>query len=257
MTGDTRGGLRSEIMANWISSKDLTLWNLELAFGIPTYERVHTSGGVFKSIIDFFLLREEQFHDMQMKIHDELALDSDHHLCELFFQPVFIPQLLTENSVCQLWKLQRLEIKEVYKKYQRRFEVGSDTLQQEIQQTLEDTSILCPVVLEAYSQRLNETIYKALDDSVGRVSPRPKVWKNFWNAELQHLADQRQELYHWQRRVGNDFERIKAHAEYVAANQDLQTAVWAARQQIWYDFCDKIQKAPSEMVSTLKRMEIW
>ncbi|OAD74232.1 hypothetical protein PHYBLDRAFT_144683 [Phycomyces blakesleeanus NRRL 1555(-)] len=204
-TGDTRGRLRSEIMANWVS--------------------------------------KEQFHDMQMKIHDELALDSDHHLCELSFQPVFIPQLPTENSVRRLWKLQRLEIEEVYKKYQRRFEVGSGTLQREIQQTLEDTSISCPVVLEAYSERLNETIYKALDDSVGRASPRPKVWKNFWNAELQHLADRRQELYRWRRR-------------YVAANQDLRTAVRAARRQIWYDFCDKIQKAPSEMVSALKRMKI-
>ncbi|KAI9018151.1 hypothetical protein CLU79DRAFT_837356 [Phycomyces nitens] len=100
-----------------------------------------------------------------MVIHDELALDSDHHLCELSFQPVCISQLPTANYVRRLWKLQRLAIKEVKTKYQRRFEVDSGTLQREIQQTLEDNPPSCPVVLEDFTERLNETIYKSLDDS--------------------------------------------------------------------------------------------
>ncbi|KAI9005168.1 hypothetical protein CLU79DRAFT_882168, partial [Phycomyces nitens] len=107
-----------------------------------------------------------------------------------------------------------------------------------------------------FAERLNETIYKALDDSVGRTSPRPKAWKSFWTDELQHLADLCQERYRWRRRVDNDIERMRAHAEYVATCQDLRKAVRAARRQSWYDFCEKIQKDPTKMLSAIKRMRM-
>ena len=250
LVGDAREGTRTRALQAWISTYDLNLWNAELAFGKPTFR-----GSQGSSIIDFFLSRRAQFQDPHMCIRDDLSLSSDHHLCELSFVHVNIPRLPAATAGRRTWKLQRLSDPDVCSLYIQRFTEETGPLLGEIQQTQVDDPSSRPAVIEDFARRLNEAIYKALDDSVTRSQSRPKSWKWFWTAELQQLADRRQLLYQRWRRCGPNLERINACRLYSEACARLSQAVRAARRHSWRQFCTKMQGAdPTELISVFKRM---
>ncbi|KAG0163433.1 hypothetical protein DFQ29_003095, partial [Apophysomyces sp. BC1021] len=204
LTGDSKRNERAKNFADWIGSKGLTLWNAELAYGIPTHFSVRGT-----SIIDFFLSRRANFLNVDLRIHEQHALGSDHHLCELSFEPVSsIPQLPVASATRKLWRLSRLKKQEVHEKYVSSFEAKTGMLRGEIQSAIQEDNVSpCPAQMESFVERLTTSIYEALDCSVGRAQPHPKCAKWFWNDHLQQLAERRQRLYQRWRRFSNHLER--------------------------------------------------
>ena len=256
MTGDARyTPSRHHALTLWMSTNDLTVWNAELAFGLPTFETVRT-GRHMKSIVDYFISMRGNLLDPRMTIHSDLGL-SDHHMCELSFVPVNMSQLPASTAPRRSWRLQRLQDPEVLTRYTDRFQELTGTLMEDIQQTLENDAMLPRAdVLEGHVQSLNEALYTALDSSVGRSRPPLNSHKWFWSDHLQHLADRRQQASARWRRFRNDLERATAYSDYVTACTDFRKAVRAARQQSWHDFCHKLQADPSEMTAAVKRMRL-
>ncbi|KAL9537714.1 hypothetical protein PS6_011702 [Mucor atramentarius] len=108
-----------------------------------------------------------------------------------------------------------------------------------------------------------QSIHSALDDdSVTPRVPRPKTWKFFWDAELQHLADIRQQCYtaSWKRNKHNN-NRLSLIGSthlwdlYQQVCLKLKKAIKAAKRRHWKKFCNDIRDSSSNQVysSVLKR----
>ncbi|KAG0162030.1 hypothetical protein DFQ30_004400, partial [Apophysomyces sp. BC1015] len=254
-TGDARGTpQRRKTFEEWLDNNGLMLWNAELQYGVPTFDN-----GVGKSIIDYFISLNTNFLDPDLVIHSDIdLLRSDHHLCEFSFIPNnLIPPLPPTNAARKQWRLQRLEDPKVKERYVSLF---TDC----IAPALEDARhLLChshtpdAARLEDLVERMNESIYSSLEQSVGRAKPRPNSWKWFWTAELDQLVKERRRLYQRWRRMHDDLERVMAKHRYDDACAEFTKAVRATRAKTWKVYCDKIRKGDAvEMASAVKRMRL-
>ncbi|KAG1069450.1 hypothetical protein G6F42_026251 [Rhizopus arrhizus] len=95
-----------------------------------------------------------------------------------------------------------------------------------------------------------QSIHSALDDSVKPRVPRPKTWKFFWDAELQHLADIRQQCYTaWKRSKHNNRLSLVGSTHlwdlYQQACLKLKKAIKAAKRRHWKKFCSDTSDSSS------------
>lgn len=107
-----------------------------------------------------------------------------------------------------------------------------------------------------------KAIHSALDDSVTPRVSRPKTRKFFWDAELQHLADIRQQCYtaSWKRNKHNN-NRLSLIGSthlwdlYQQVYLKLKKAIKAAKRRHWKKFCNDMSNSSSNQVySVLKRL---
>ncbi|KAF7720537.1 hypothetical protein EC973_007628, partial [Apophysomyces ossiformis] len=110
---------RQDHFEAWLDDHGLTLWNVELAYGVNTFEGDHR-----RSIINYFILNEPQFLLPKLVIRDEVdLLRSDHYLCEFSFLPATdLPTLPPTDAACRQWRLQRLSDPKVKERYVNLFE---------------------------------------------------------------------------------------------------------------------------------------
>ncbi|KAL0582238.1 hypothetical protein ABG067_007932, partial [Albugo candida] len=89
----------------------LTLWNKELAYGIPTYLRGSANNDTeYSSIIDFFL-SNNSIMNPYMEINNEASLGSDHKPVFFSFIHSLPPPPLVTLHPRKLWNIQKFKYK--------------------------------------------------------------------------------------------------------------------------------------------------
>ncbi|KAK4520598.1 Pyrimidine nucleotide transporter, mitochondrial [Mucor velutinosus] len=296
-TGDTRStNPRSNYLLNWLTVHQANLWNRISTFGQPTFEsnrgtsiidfvisrpNIFSANPLLSIESDINLNSDHHLVQFSFKLHQ---------------QPQLLPTSTLAGSR-RLWNLQRLEEKDVFELYRKNFFSNIFKLQQEVkhfmafqQQQHPNLFVLSGDTATKHrkeatiNQRINATngfyfevvespkdfinrigietiqaIHSALDNSVTPRTPRPKTWKFFWDAELQHLADIRQQCY-------TDWKQHKHHRRsligsthlwslYQQACNNLKKAIKAAKRRHWKKFCNNMSDSSSNQVySVLKRL---
>ncbi|KAL0582372.1 hypothetical protein ABG067_007781, partial [Albugo candida] len=129
-TGDTRStNPRSNFFLNWLTVNQVQLWNKILTPGQVTYE-----SNTGNSIIDFFISKSNVFSTTpELSIESEINFNSDHHLLKfnvaVDLQP---PPQPSSSQRRRIWKLQRLNEKEINTLYKRLFFINILPLHQEL-----------------------------------------------------------------------------------------------------------------------------
>lgn len=98
---------------NFIAQQGLTLWNRELALGIPTYLKGSSNSDTeHSSIIDFFLTMDDQttFGNPYMEINVDSSLGSDHKLVFFSFIHSLPPPPLISLHPRKLWNINKFKI---------------------------------------------------------------------------------------------------------------------------------------------------
>ncbi|KAG2223201.1 hypothetical protein INT45_011547 [Circinella minor] len=250
-TGDLRRNGRAAPFTDWLHNNNLINWNERLSRGQYTYRKKE-----YKSIIDFFISRDTAVVNPAIKIFDTLSLNSDHHLCRLRFNPsTALLKKSPANAERLHWKLQRLQEPDVKDLYINIFSNEVDHIIQEINNAKQKQHP-DPQCMDHISNLLEDSIYKALDQSVTRTQIRPKSWKWFWTPELQELADNRDRLYRrWHFTTLHTLERAAYWEEYDTARILLRKTIKATRSQQWYEFCQQMATASvSESNAIIKRI---
>ncbi|CAO3613076.1 unnamed protein product [Mucor fragilis] len=197
----------------------------------------------------------------------------------------------------RLWNLQHLKEKEVFDLYRTTFFSNIFKLQQEIKHflafqqqqhpslfTLSGSTAAQHQKQTIINQRINaangfyfevvespkdfinrvgieiiQAIHSTLDLSVAPRVPRPKTWKFFWDADLQHLADMRQQGYtNWKQHKHHRRSLVSStHLWnlYQQACVNLKKAIKAVKRRHWKKFCSDMSDSSSNQVySVLKRL---
>ncbi|KAG0162961.1 hypothetical protein DFQ30_000965, partial [Apophysomyces sp. BC1015] len=89
------------------------------------------------------------------------------------------------------------------------------------------------------SDMLNQSLYQALDNSIGTKATPPKSAKWFWTPALQDAVNRREHCYRkWRRAAGTA--KISWWIAHQEARARLRLAVRARRNTTWRNFCDRM-----------------
>jgi hypothetical protein len=243
--GDTRTNQRHHIFEEWQTQHSIINWNHTFAFGQPTLR-----SNIGTSIIDFFLSPDGPTFATEVHIHDEISLNSDHHLCEATFQLDHdIPILSPPSAPRKHWKLQRLNEPIIKQKYVSIFEELSTPTLHHLQTILDQS--LSPTYQCAQAQMdidnianvITQHIHAALDLSVTPSKARPKTWNWFWTEDLQQLANTRQQCYNKWRNSNNPINDHQLWTNYTNAKASFNKAVKANRAHKWKQFAQNLREA--------------
>ncbi|KAI9272951.1 Endonuclease/exonuclease/phosphatase [Phascolomyces articulosus] len=196
--GDTAYNTRGRKFEHWLLSHQLWLWNKELAYGKPTF--IRASG---TSIIDLFL-STNLVTNPQIKIDEDLSLDSDHKLVHFNFDldptsPTNAAQQLPPPR--RLWRLSKLKNEQIRDQYTDLFSTliaPINTSMLNIINTMEATNTTATTVHQEIDKITNDfysVLYTSLDTSLG---PTPGGYirrTTLWTVELQRLWDHRELCY--------------------------------------------------------------
>jgi hypothetical protein len=273
IVGDTKSNSRRTPFLEWVQRHDLHIWNTTHAKGKCTFEN-HQG----KSIIDFFISPYNLIpNPSSLHIHSDVTVGSDHYLCSMELPlPGNIIQKITEKNASppprQIWRLAKFEEWEVRDSYIDHFTTISaplyDNLMSVYQQLTSSTSSSSasninfgtprPKDIEAYTEELNQSIYSALDLTVGRTGNRPPDWNWYWNKHLDDIAQQRTKLFrHWKRSAGRSpFDRLSLFQAYTKQNQILHSEIKKAKRANWRHLCNKLRNNPVEMMASIKRKRL-
>lgn len=295
-TGDSRtSNPRCNYLLNWLSTHQVNLWNRSCTFGKPTFES-NRGTSIIDFVISRSNIFSD---NPSLTIESDDNLNSDHHLVNFTFRLQQQPQLLSTTlaNTRRLWNLQRLKEKEVYDLYRKTFYSNIFKLHQEVkhfmayqqqqhQHLFPATSDTTAKQLKDFqiNQRINSAngfhfeitespkdfinrigtemihgIHSALDDSVSPRIARSKTWKFFWDADLQQLADIRQQCYSdWKHSKYSKRSLVSSTNLwdiYQEACVKLKKAIKAAKRRHWKKFCNDMSNSSSNQVySVLKHL---
>jgi hypothetical protein len=273
IVGDTKSNSRRTPFLEWVQRHDLHIWNTTHAKGKCTFEN-HQG----KSIIDFFISPYNLIpNPSSLHIHSDVTVGSDHYLCSMELPlPGNIIQKIKEKNASppprQIWRLAKFEEWEVRDSYIDHFTTISaplyDNLMSVYQQLTSSTSSSSastinfgtprPKDIEVYTEELNQSIYSALDLTVGRTGNRPSDWNWYWNKHLDDIAQQRTKLFRrWKRSAGRSpFDRLPLFQAYTKQNQILHSEIKKAKRANWRHLCNKLRNNPVEMMASIKRKRL-
>lgn len=249
--GDHAENERASYFREFIANNGLTIWNQQLAYGIPTYIKGSSTHGIVKkSIIDLVITNQTSFvTDPQMQIRTDLSLGSDHKL--VYFSFIFhtTPPEAPTLHPRKLWKIKKLEIntdnQHIREHYQQLISIATQPIIQELDDYMNDIQEDAPAIedpehfVDRIDERLTNTIYEALDASVGAKQPRPKHWKWFFTEEIQGKIQERERHY---RRWRNSIGLNKAHhwRNHQQAAEAVRSLIQQAKNTHFRQFCNKL-----------------
>ena len=266
LLGDTRTTPRGTALNNWIVENGLRCWNSELAFGIPTYYS-HTrfssmTGRHFHSVIDLFLSTQD-VHNAQLRVHDDLALGSDHSpltLSCLVSPPSPPPPPPDSPSHPRLlWNLSRLSDDDCT--YVQLFKDKIQPFHQLLQEYTSADGAYTSVRpdLDALTLEFTAIIQSSLDQSVGRKNPHSRHHAWFWTADLQTAFDHREFCRRaWKRASGPS--KAARWTDYTLACSRYKSELRRRRRFTWKQFCHKLSYGPladtNSIVSRIRRNRV-
>lgn len=272
---------------NLIAEHGLKLWNKELAFGKPTYYRGSTTEDVEQtSIIDLFLSNKEDFIiNPYMEIHNEASLGSDHKLVFFSFVHTLPPPTIVTLYPRQLWKIYKFKIKyeetedeeknessqdiisegdtrkNIYiLKYREIFTQNMPQIKKQIKSiNLKHNTTNIDEIQEKIDQIENslcDLIYKSLDESIKRQTPRPKTWNWFWTEELQKLSEKRESLYKkWKRATG--INKAQYWKEHLDMADIVRNKIKSEKNRHFRTFCTTVNSCQyseaTKKIKTIRR----
>ena len=123
-----------------------------------------------------------------------------------------------------------------------------------IQEALDDQTSTIPPDIDALTTQLTNTIHTALDQSVGRRSPRPAHVNWFWNDELEDAFRTRELCYRAHRHAIGVQKGVWA-IRHQAATKKFRALIQSRKRATWRDFCNKLATGEfSTATATIKRM---
>lgn len=292
ITGDTKfTNPRGNFFRSWLATNQVQLWNSLLTPGEVTFENQSGSSIIdyFISKKKIFQTQPDMYIESKINLNSDHHLLT--FTFNTTVHPKLLPPKL--GNIRRLWKLQRLEDPEIHDLYQNKFFSRTLKLRQEIRffiqhqhakhldiftagstereldQINQDNSKNFLINLknnfdfqvtespqefiERIGTELEEAIHLALDESVTPAKPRQKNWKFFWDADLQQLANTRQECYNnWKICRSKNHAKIEdiatAWANYQDSSSNLKKAIKASKRRHWKKFCTDMHNLPSQDV---------
>ena len=251
LTGDRLTNTRGTLLRNWLTHRNLTVWNASLAAGIPTYRSFRHNQSL-TSIVDLFI-SDCQLTDPSITVCSDLSLGSDHTLLCLSFRPT--TAALTSSPPPpqrRLWNLSRLDEEGPRELYIASFNSKAEPLLAHLQAIMESPPPESPNIDEMADQ-LNDNVYHALTLALGTRTPRPHHWKWFWTPDLQSKAKYRDHCFRrWRRAHG--IERPDLWELYQTAHHSFRSAIKAARRQAWRSYCNAMERDFAKATTTIKTL---
>lgn len=258
LLGDRRSNTCGRILNHWIQAERLICWNQQLAFGQPTYiaKRSHRMTED-TSILDLFL-STCPLANASMNLSYDVDLMSDHKPVHLSFSLALPPPPPASDHPRLLWRLSKLADDKFHRRYVESFRHEIAPIARELRQAVgndDDPSMPSSSPdLDAAATAVTNAIHTALDQSVGRKSPRAKDVKWFWTETLEQ-AHQHRELYYRRMRKAEGLQKAVWHTRHRAAAASFRSLLQQRRRQTWKKFCtDLATQDFSKTTATIKRI---
>ncbi|KAG1125809.1 hypothetical protein G6F42_008371 [Rhizopus arrhizus] len=227
--GDHAENERASYFREFIANNRLTIWNQQLAYGIPTYIKGSSTHGIVKkSIIDLVITNQTSFvTDPQMQIRTDLSLGSDHKL--VYFSFIFhtTPPEAPTLHPRKLWKIKKLEIntdnQHIREHYQQLIFIATQPIIQELDDYMNDIQEDAPAIedpehfVDRINERLTNTIYEALDASRNHQQAAEAVRSLIQQAKNKHFRQFCNKL------ASNEYSKATSKIKQIRRSKGYQT----------------------------------
>lgn len=222
-------------LISWLDTTGQTLWNAELAHGLPTNYRHHGT-----SIVDLFF-GDTDLLNPQMLIRDDLSLDSEHKIVYLTFTPAHAPLTYSQEPMRKTWFMQQLKHPVKYDAYVNAFAEAIAPVTARLEHYMESPVDGITVPIDDLTTDLNNAIYDSLDKTLGRKGNKAySRLKWFWTPELDQAVKRREHFYTKWRRALTAPNKLKWWLKHQEAKAQFRLALTRRRAETWRTFCTKL-----------------
>lgn len=222
---DDRGQLLLEFLSSW----GLHISNVG---NVPTFE-VYRGGRYYSSIVDVTLVTEALMDKVSDWRVDRTVVQLSDHNCITFQLETAASEGPRPTSATRKYDTRKAHWSQFQQAFREKLEV--------LAIPAEHVASFSKAQLEAYTEKLMESLEDACDQTLPRVKPRKKRANPWWTREL---TEKKKEVIRRRRRIrgANPHRRPLVVQHYLEALDEYKSAIQEARITSWKRFCSEMTR---------------